>query len=352
MFQQYISIDQFQEDVERNESQKLDFVARNAEVTFDMDNGSVLAQTPHGDLRLQHKAWTDVNSQASIPAAYAERLKREQPELLVHNLNERFQHDGKDLHLWRGFSQDSVARAVLSPSYKMIDNHDVVEVVMNLVMEMGQEYEVRSFGLTEANLYLKIIFPHTQQAVAVGDLVQHGVVFRNSEVGKGALAVQPFIERLICTNGMISPASFRRRHVGAKHTEVGEVSAQTKLLESATFLSELRDSVLLSISKEEVEKQVELMRAAKGEEVTDAMSFVTGLQKTNLIAASEVVRMQDHLIKGGDTSKWGLINAVTRTAEDAANYERATELEALGGTLLSAPKSRWSEIFKAGKKKD
>jgi len=31
-----------------------------------------------------------------------------------------------------------------------------------------------------------------------------------------------------------------------------------------------------------------------------------------------------HLIEGGDLSQYGLINAVTRTAEDAKFYDRAS----------------------------
>ena len=41
-----------------------------------------------------------------------------------------------------------------------------------------------------------------------------------------------------------------------------------------------------------------------------------------------------HLIEGGDLSQYGLINAVTRAAEDAKSYDRATELEMAGATVL------------------
>jgi hypothetical protein len=41
-----------------------------------------------------------------------------------------------------------------------------------------------------------------------------------------------------------------------------------------------------------------------------------------------------HLIQGGDMSKGGLANALTRTAQGAESYDRATELEALGGALI------------------
>ena len=46
----------------------------------------------------------------------------------------------------------------------------------------------------------------------------------------------------------------------------------------------------------------------------------------------------DHLIKGGDLSRFGLYNAVTRTAEDLVDYDRASEFERIGEGWLNSPK--------------
>jgi hypothetical protein len=51
-----------------------------------------------------------------------------------------------------------------------------------------------------------------------------------------------------------------------------------------------------------------------------------------------------HLVRGGDLSAWGLANAVTRTPEDAADYDRATELEAAGGRVIELPAADWKAI--------
>ena len=39
-----------------------------------------------------------------------------------------------------------------------------------------------------------------------------------------------------------------------------------------------------------------------------------------------------------------LINAVTRTAEDAKPYDRATELEMAGATVLDLTPTEWRDI--------
>jgi hypothetical protein len=47
----------------------------------------------------------------------------------------------------------------------------------------------------------------------------------------------------------------------------------------------------------------------------------------------------EHLARGGDLTRYGLLNAVTRTAEDATSYDRAIELECVGGEILELPAS-------------
>ncbi len=46
------------------------------------------------------------------------------------------------------------------------------------------------------------------------------------------------------------------------------------------------------------------------------------------------------LIEGGDLSGFGLVNAVTHFSQQVADYDRATELEALGGRLVESPGER------------
>src|SRR5229473_2471491 len=43
-------------------------------------------------------------------------------------------------------------------------------------------------------------------------------------------------------------------------------------------------------------------------------------------------------------SQYGLINAVTRTAEDAKSYDRASELEMAGATVLDLKPTEWRDL--------
>ena len=65
------------------------------------------------------------------------------------------------------------------------------------------------------------------------------------------------------------------------------------------------------------------------------------------LSQAEQGNVLQHLIQGGDLSQWGIMSAVTRTAEDAENYDRATEIETIGGKMLTMGKSAWQEIARA-----
>lgn len=48
-----------------------------------------------------------------------------------------------------------------------------------------------------------------------------------------------------------------------------------------------------------------------------------------------------------DYSKWGMADAVTQVANETRSYERATELELMGGKIIDMPPSQWSRYVSA-----
>jgi hypothetical protein len=48
------------------------------------------------------------------------------------------------------------------------------------------------------------------------------------------------------------------------------------------------------------------------------------------------------LALGADWTRYGVVNAVTRISEDSATYDRAVELERIGGEVLDMPASAFS----------
>jgi hypothetical protein len=87
------------------------------------------------------------------------------------------------------------------------------------------------------------------------------------------------------------------------------------------------------------------MREASEQRIdSDPFKLVEKTQKKYKLNDGEKTDILQHLLQGGEMSKWGLANAVTRTAEDAKEYDRATELESLGWSIVEMPQRDWSSL--------
>jgi hypothetical protein len=77
------------------------------------------------------------------------------------------------------------------------------------------------------------------------------------------------------------------------------------------------------------------------ESTVEATARKLGLNQSE---KEEVLR---NLIEGADLSLWGLSNAITATAQRVASYDRATELEAIGGKFFELPPAEVKELARA-----
>jgi hypothetical protein len=304
-------------------------------------------------------AHAQIAEETGIPKPYYDRVRGAAPALLADHVN----------HWWRAEPKrrmvrtlDGDVRAFLSDRYRRLDNFDLAETVLPVLQGLG--CEVRSAELTDRRLYIKATLPALQLPVAgsrrVGDVAEAGITISNSEVGAGAVNVDPFALLLACLNGMTrADASMRRYHVGRRqgnggNGEEGEsvrelLSAEAVRADDRAFWLKVRDVVRGAFRREVFERWVAKMSAAAGDRIeAEDPARVVDVTATRL-ALSERARgnVLRHLIEGGDLSRWGLVNAVTRSAEDEDDYETATELERAGGTILELPASEWRAISAA-----
>ena len=183
-------------ELERQNAMKRDFIAPASALRLEEDsfilsrNGQEETLTPTDLFHRQIGATLD------IPAKYYDRMRKLKPELLAQNVNTWF-GDKEQSFMVRTLG--SSARALLSARYRRIDNMEVAAAVLPIFA--GQEgMEVVSSAVTEQKLYLKLVNHRLEQEVVPGDIVQSGVVISNSEVGLGAVTVQPLVFRLLCSN--------------------------------------------------------------------------------------------------------------------------------------------------------
>ena len=91
----------------------------------------------------------------------------------------------------------------------------------------------------------------------------------------------------------------------------------------------------------------ELQDAAQQQPVGNPIAAVAELGKAYPVAQGERDSILTHLIRGGDYSPWGLANAITETANGHPSYDRAVELQAMGGRVLELKPTEWRRIASA-----
>ena len=315
--------------------------------TFEMTHLNTGAQEIFGTTDLFHR---QIGSALNIPAKYYDLMRKEKPELLAQNVNAWF-GSREQSYMVRSmdFGSGQVARALLSDRYRRIDNLEVASAVLPLFAGK-EEMEVVSCAVTETMLAIKIVNHRLEAQVVPGDYVQAGVVIRNSEVGLGAVSVQPLIYTLACTNGMICPSyGERRTHVGraSKATDNGyEIySDETKEADDRAFMLKLRDATLAAIEEAHFRQIVGKLEESAGAKITGRVQDVIELTgKAYDLNQPEQDSILNYLIQGGDLSLYGLSNAITRASQDVESYDRATVLEGIGWQVATMTKNQWEEI--------
>lgn len=297
-------------------------------------------------------AHRQIGERIGIPAKYYDRMLQAAPQLLVSNVNHWLRTEGEKRMVR---TLDGKVRAFLSNRYQRIDNHEVAEVVLPTLMEAGRELQVVSCEVTERKLYIKAIDKSVVAEVKgsrrVGDLVEAGIMITNSEVGLGAVQVAPFMNFLWCLNGMvINKSGMRSAHIGTKldvDDDIAQVLADdTRRTIDRGVLLKVRDTVRALLNPAHHQARIDRMSEQTGQKIEAAnpADAIEVLSNEFQLAENEKGSVLRHLIEGGDLSRFGLMNAVTRTAEDAQSYDRATDLEAMGGRILELDNASWRRI--------
>jgi hypothetical protein len=284
-----------------------------------------------------------------VPAKYYNRMITEAPELLRANVNEWLGR-GQEKRFVRTLAPDAsglnTGRAFLGAGYRPLDNYDMLSAIMPPLMNSG--LAVKSSEITESRLYMQLVndritarvnAPHA--AAKINDVVSLGLVVSNSEVGCGALSIQVLVYRLVCTNGMIvgkDLPGFRKVHVG-REFEAPDAMLQdsTRKLRDAAIWSEARDVITHAMTQATLDTVVDRLNGIAAVKLENPENAVELVSKQFDLVESERNDVMRNLIAGGDVSQWGLLNAVTEIANTCKNYDRAIELETIGGKIASLP---------------
>jgi hypothetical protein len=347
------SLQKLAAELERQQESKRDFIAPTTELEVvaqwnidGEDRGPCLRVNGHGLFPINDVAHQQIASRVGIPQKYYDRMKLEAPGLMVDNVNHWFGAK-KEKQMVR--TLDGTARAFLSDRYRPLDNLDMATAVLPILGKMG--VKVESSELTQKRLYIKAVTPKVTAEIKNGDVVQAGIIISNSEVGLGSVKVEPLVFRLVCLNGLIvNDHAMRKYHVGRSGAE-GDMAAEffrdeTRQADDKAFWMKVRDVVAGAFNQDVFGRIVERMKEATERIIdVDVVKVVEVVRRDHALNDDERSGVLQHLIKGGDLTQYGLLNAVTRTSQDVPDYDRATELERTGGDILAMSGGEWEAFL-------
>jgi hypothetical protein len=332
----------------------LNKMVMSAEGQLTFTNGTTEKFNMNGWASGQLASYTD------IPKAYYDRLNGENKALLASNVNHGFQRqiaENKNLMPTRMVrTLDGKVRAFLSNSYRRLDGYDLLNNVLPMMLD--RKMKVISAEITEQRMYIKAVTDQLMADVKQGDTVQYGLVISSSDVGGGSVKVEPFLNRLVCTNGLILPHTLRTSHLTGRQqaAEVEELfTDQTKELENNAYWSKVRDVVTATLSDNYFEQAVEKLRVTAEDKITnfDLIKVVEMTNKAinsnlNEKAKQDIVAALANGNEGAGLTRWGLINAFTRGAEsEHLDYDESVNLERSASKIIELAPKMWKEIAHA-----
>jgi len=280
-----------------------------------------------------------ISEKTKIPKRYYDRMRTEKPELLIKNVNAWLPSEEKK-RLVRIL--DGEVRALLSDRYRIIDNYDIFLLLADEMAKIRKEkslnFDVKRGDLTDTRLYIKItsrdLCGEVKRADGKKEAVEGGIIITNSEVGDGRLKVEPFMNVLVCQNGLISTSTFTRVHLGKKLDEFIDWSDETLKLADDALKSQIRDWIRSTFDIDIFRKWLDRINEVASTVIEKPTLAVNNIVKKFDLDKDKAEDILNQFINE-DKSQWGLAMAVTRLAQDEDNYEEQIKLEQIGNKILT-----------------
>jgi hypothetical protein len=340
-----ISLSDLVAELERQKNNRYDIVVPSDKIImgYDSNLNKIYMDIPQLDGTTKQHGITEyaheqIATKTGIPAKYYDKMIEEGKfELLSANVNGWM--PSKDKRLVRVLDND--VRALLSDRYRIIDNHDILfETLQQFkkIQDGGIQIDIKESCLTDKHLYLKAVSPDISGEVmhykGRTEPVQGGIILSNSEVGCGAYRVEPFVNVLVCQNGLIRERSFNKVHLG-KERGIGLVdwSDQTLEYQDMTLWSELRDIITNTFKPEVFQEWLRKINDKAGMEIQRPEEAINVVIKNYSLPLSVKNDLINQFMRESPTV-WGLSMAVTQVAQKQSNYETQIDMERVGSRIL------------------
>jgi hypothetical protein len=294
----------------------------------------------YGGHPLTNWAHGQMADKVGIPQKYYSRmLDSKNFGLLAHNINTWLPTEDKRMIR----ILDGRIRAILSDRYRVLDNYDLVFLALDEFAKANAQ--VHKLNLTESHLYVKAVTPRLQGEIRPGDIIQGGLIIKNSEVGASRFAVEPFVLRLKCTNGLVISQGYSRVHLG-KRKEEGEFnwSSETINLENQAIWSAVRDVIQQTFDPASFEAVVVKLKNNADTPVKEPVQAVNNVVTAIGLTEATKEMLLKNFLEEKDYTQWGLTNAITATARQLPAPDDQVNLETKASDIALLPPDAFIEF--------
>ena len=190
----------------------------------------------------------------------------------------------------------------------------------------AEEIEFRSGRVTDTfddgrRLFTRSVLPQLDE-VRPNDRVQGGVALKATSK---EICVYPYVFREVCRNGAVMAQSLQaHRLVLSTDDSSGEVAA------------EIREAVGACCQPEVFDVFVQEIRTSIDTVADMELTILSYLSQLRKIGSGEILsQVIGRFFGDGDSSRFGLMNAVTSVARDTADPEDRWRLEEMGGGIAA-----------------
>lgn len=318
------------EEMEKADAAKLDIPATTDAFSVN-DNGKLLMAGIDGPLGFTETGFAQFCNLFGMPVQYAKKCLQRDPKMFTEHLKVWMADAPNDkeklVRMYKTQDEGHRIRAVLSSKYGIMDNLPIFQELAWVPQELNAD--VRGFNLTPDFFDLRFRLPDKKQVIGklkdnkTDDWVMPGLHIRNSETGMSRLIVTMFIDRLVCSNGMVvshnTDQSFARRHIGQMEIDVNDRVASIIGRMESTF-----------------DEYVEEMIKAKADKIEDMDEFLDRISNRFDFSKAQGQRIKQAFDEEPGDTRHHAIQAITAAARDTKNWTDRLDMERKADSLLLA----------------
>lgn len=233
-------------------------------------------------------------------------------------------------------------RAFLSDSYRRYDSGLVYGTFITAAV--GRGMEVIDAGYDGIKGYMEVVHPNVIEVETENNGTEYlaiGARIKNSDFGASALDLSIYIEKIICSNGMVGENILRNVHLGRKIDDI-RLSNDTYRKESEYKAAFIRDAMNQYFTEDGLIKTISKIKDSSIKKL-DNQEYdrqIVKLSKMGFYKAE--LETLDYKLKNnsfsdglqGEMTLWKLSQGVTSVANETKDDMRRREIHEIGGKLI------------------